>query len=112
MPTWQSLRHEFRHCDAEGPYNSAGVMAWTNQNPEEPKLFAAIWLCRKAITYEDIVHEAVHAACAYNTRLEGRPVFKDSGLEIPDEQLAYPTGRIVARIIRALRKAGIEIKDQ
>ena len=112
MPTWRSLRQPFRDYDGKDSYDSARVTAWTDNTPSDPKLFSAIWLCAKGITYEDIVHEAVHAACAYYTRLEGRPVFKDSGLDIEDEQLAYPTGRIVARIIRELRKAGIEIKDR
>lgn len=69
----------------------------------DPRYYAVMCLLRHHLTTNIIVHEAVHAGIALAER--STKVWDRSGNW--EEQLCYPTGRIAAEIVRALRQDGL-----
>lgn len=69
----------------------------------DPRYYAVMCLLRQHLTTNIIVHEAVHAGIALAER--STKVWDRSGNW--EEQLCYPTGRIAANIVHALRQDGL-----
>lgn len=66
------------------------------------RYFCIIGLCVGYLGTEVLTHEATHAGYAYAKRV-GRNVWGRIN-DFDEEQIAYPTGRIAAELVRFLRR--------
>lgn len=85
--------------DVESYANPDKPQKWSEV---DPNYFAIMGLCLSHLRPETIVHEAVHAAYAYEKRHIG--MFWVDKDELDEERIAYPAGRISKSIFRILRE--------
>lgn len=71
----------------------------------DPRYLCVIALCRKHITVEIVMHEAVHAGFAWAKRKVRAP-WDACSLDLDEESVCYPAGRIASDMCYALEKAG------
>lgn len=77
-------------------------LCWTGD-----AVFELLFL-RNHLTFENVVHECVHAAFAVQRRLGARPY--PHATHCSEEQLAYPAGEIANAVMNALFDAGMAVK--
>ena len=70
----------------------------------DSRYFAIMGLCVDHLGMEVITHESVHAGISYTKRTGSRNLWHDP-LDMDEEKIAYPVGKIAANIVRSLRKA-------
>jgi hypothetical protein len=79
------------------------------QRPSEmrvdPRYVCVLGFIEGFLTPEYITHESVHAAYAYDRRVQGKNHWPDN--DQPEERICYPAGIIAGQIIRKLHKGGL-----
>ncbi len=70
----------------------------------DKRYFAVMGLLETHLTMEILSHESVHAGFAYCMRTRGRCKWPGA-TDNPEENIAYPTGRIGRAVVNALLKA-------
>lgn len=70
----------------------------------DPRYFAIMGLCVDHLGMEIITHESVHAGISYAQRTGYRNLWHDP-MDMDEEKIAYPVGRIARNVVLSLRKA-------
>lgn len=70
----------------------------------DPRYFAIMGLCADHLGMEIITHEAVHAGISYAKRTGYRNLWHDP-MDMDEEKIAYPVGKIARNVVLSLRKA-------
>lgn len=71
----------------------------------DKRYFCIVGLCKEHLTAEIVTHEAVHAGFAYAKR-QKRAIFANA-LELDEEQVCYPAGRIANAIAWRMKKLNL-----
>lgn len=67
----------------------------------DPRYFCVIGMHRRALRWEVVAHEAVHAAFAYLARVRRTP-WETRAADLDEEHLAYPVGYLTSRMVHRL----------
>ena len=70
----------------------------------DPRYFAIMGLCVDHLGMEILTHESVHAGISYAKRTHYRNLWHDP-MDMDEEKIAYPVGRIARNVVLSLRKA-------
>ena len=73
----------------------------------DPSYFCVIGLAKTHLTMEVICHEATHAGFAYAARHRRDFFVNQDHMDIPEEDVCYPSGMIAAGINRFLNYKGL-----
>lgn len=70
----------------------------------DPRYFAIMGLCVGHLGMEILTHESVHAGISYAKRTGYRNLWHDP-MDMDEEKIAYPVGRIARNLVLSLRRA-------
>jgi len=90
-----------------GVVNSLGyelVRGGKTAHVYDSRYFAIMGLCVDYLGMEILTHESVHAGISYAKRTKKRNLWHDP-MDMDEEQIAYPVGRIARNLVISLRKA-------
>lgn len=66
----------------------------------DPYYFGIICLIKGFVTPEIVIHECIHAAFAYASRMKGRQWSRPT--DLPEEEICYPAGSMSAMLLQYL----------
>lgn len=72
----------------------------------DPTFFCVMGLLVTHLGMEIITHESIHAGFNYAKRVNRRNLFHNS-LELDEEEVCYPSGRIASGVNKLLRESGL-----